>query len=267
MYHSISFVTLSDAINEETGTYDLIGKNTWDDWHIVPSSRPVLKPPTQKTNYVDIPGADGVLDFSDALTGYPVYNNREGSFEFLVMNDYQPWEVLYSQIMEHLHGQRMQMVLEDDNKYFYDGRFEVEEWKSTHPWSTIVIKYNVAPYKWSISKTTDDWLWDPFSFIYGKIQPAVFKNITIDSNEWVLNAFDKYMFEQAPVCPDFIVSSNDGAGIDVRYINHKLGIDKTKHLNDGHNLIPEFVFYGENIYRIYFKGHGSVSMNFRSGRL
>lgn len=65
MYHSVFFG----------------GKNTWDDWHIVPSSRPVIKPPTKKTNYLDIPGADGNLDLSEALTGYPVYNNREGSIE------------------------------------------------------------------------------------------------------------------------------------------------------------------------------------------
>ena len=63
-------------------------KNTWDDWKLVPSNRPVIDPPTQKTNYIDIPGADGSLDISTALTGYPVYNDRVGSIEFIVMNDY-----------------------------------------------------------------------------------------------------------------------------------------------------------------------------------
>ena len=251
MYHSVFFG----------------GKNTWDDWHIVPTSRPVIKPPTKKTNYLDIPGADGVLDLSESLTGYPVYNNREGSIEFLVMNDYQPWEVLYSAILEHIHGQRMQMILEDDDQYFYEGVFEVEDWQSTVPRSTIVIKYNVGPYKWNINKTTDDWLWDPFSFEYGKIQPAVFRDITVDSDDWVLNEFDKYMVEGAPVCPDFIVSSDDGYGIDVWYVNEKLGIDKEVHLDDGTTSIPEFILYGQSSYKLYFKGHGTISIDFRSGRL
>lgn len=251
MYHSVFFG----------------GKNTWDDWHIVPTSRPVIKPPTKKTNYLDIPGADGVLDLSESLTGYPVYNNREGSIEFLVMNDYQPWEVLYSVILEHIHGQRMQMILEDDDQYFYDGVFEVEDWQSTVPRSTIVIKYKVGPYKWNINKTTDDWLWDPFNFEYGKTQSDVFKDITVDSDDWVLNEFDKYMVEAAPVCPDFIVSSNDGFGMDVGYVNEKLGIDKEVHLDDGTTSIPDFILYGQTSYKFYFKGHGTVSIDFRSGRL
>ena len=75
MYHSITFGD----------------KNTWDDWHLIPSSRPLFNPPTPKTKYQDIPGANGKLDLSEALTGYPVYDNRIGSFEFYVMNGYQEW--------------------------------------------------------------------------------------------------------------------------------------------------------------------------------
>ena len=37
-------------------------KNTWDDWYLIPSSRPVVNPPKPKTKYIDIPGADGHLD-------------------------------------------------------------------------------------------------------------------------------------------------------------------------------------------------------------
>ena len=44
MYHSITFD------NE---------KNTWDDWHLIPSSRPLVAPPSIKSNYVDVAGVDG----------------------------------------------------------------------------------------------------------------------------------------------------------------------------------------------------------------
>ena len=47
MYHSITFYT---------GTIKL---NTYDDWHLVPETRPLVTPPTQKTKYLDIPGANG----------------------------------------------------------------------------------------------------------------------------------------------------------------------------------------------------------------
>ena len=98
MYHSITFGE----------------KNTWDDWHLVPTSRPVFHPPAQKVKTIDVPGGDGVIDLSRALTGYPVYQNRTGSFEFIVPNGFEPWEAgrieqtpwhsVYSDIMDYLHG-------------------------------------------------------------------------------------------------------------------------------------------------------------------
>lgn len=114
MYHSITFGD----------------KNTWDDWRLVPASRPLFNPPAQKVKTLDIPGGDGVIDLSQALTGYPVYQNRTGSIEFIVMNDFKPWHMAYSDIMDYLHGQTMRAILEDDPEYFYEGRFTVNAWKS-----------------------------------------------------------------------------------------------------------------------------------------
>ena len=76
MYHSITFGE----------------KNTWDDWRLVSPVLPSFAPPTQKTTYLDIPGASGVIDLSEMLTGYPIFNNREGSFEFLRLNGYESWQ-------------------------------------------------------------------------------------------------------------------------------------------------------------------------------
>ena len=61
------------------------------------------------------------------------------------------WGVLYSEIMAYLHGKRMRAVLEDDPGYYYEGRFAVNEWKSEANWSSIVIDYEVEPYKKSLT--------------------------------------------------------------------------------------------------------------------
>ena len=122
MYHSITFGS----------------KNTWEDWHLVPTSRPLFLPPKQKKSITDIPGGDGVLDMSEALTGYPVFNNREGSFEFIVMNGYWEWYEAYSTVMEDIHGKTLNAYLEDDTDYYYEGQFEVDQWKSDKNYSTIL---------------------------------------------------------------------------------------------------------------------------------
>ena len=253
MYHSITFGD----------------KNTWDDWRLVPASRPVFNPPAQKVKTLDIPGGDGVIDLSQALTGYPVYQNRTGSIEFVVMNDFKPWQTAYSDIMDYLHGQNMRAVLEDDPEYFYEGRFTVNAWKSEKDWSRIVIDYSVGPYKWTLLSSVDDWLWDPFNFQNGIIRSALFRDISVTTNK-TEHLIDGILFGRAPVCPRFLVSSSDGRGVKIQFVNPSLGIDLTKLLPDGTTQIPEFVFFGNQGASIYLwcdSGEGTVSIDFRQGRL
>ena len=253
MYHSVTFGD----------------KNTWDDWRLVPSSRPLFNPPAQKVKTLDIPGGDGVLDLSQALTGYPVYQNRTGSIEFIVMNDFKPWHMAYSDIMDYLHGQTMRATLEDDPEYFYEGRFTVNAWKSEKDWSRIVIDYNVGPYKWSHLSSTDEWLWDPFNFQNGIIRSTIFNNISVATSTKTLS-LEAALFGRAPVCPKFIVRSSAGRGIHIRFVNPQLGLDITKILPDGEIQIPEFVFFGDAGATIYLwvdRGTGAVSVDFRQGRL
>lgn len=253
MYHSITFGD----------------KNTWDDWRLVPSSRPLFNPPAQKVKTLDIPGGDGVIDLSQALTGYPVYQNRTGSIEFIVMNDFKPWHIAYSDIMDYLHGQRMRAILEDDPEYFYEGRFTVNAWKSEKNWSRIVIDYDVGPYKWSALSSIDDWLWDPFNFQNGIIRTAFFKDIAVTTSA-LKHSFEARLFERAPVCPRFVVTSTAKRGIHVRFVNPQLGIDLTELLPDGTSQIPEFIFFGNQGADVYLwcdSGSGTVSIDFRQGRL
>lgn len=263
MYHSITFGD----------------KNTWDDWRLIPISRPVFNPPTQKIKTIEVPGGDGVIDLSQALSGYPVYQNRTGSFEFIVPNGFEPWEagkiekqswvMTYSDIMDYLHGQTMRAILEDDPEYFYEGRFNVNSWKSEKDWSRIVIDYSVGPYKWSVLSSIDDWLWDPFNFQNGVIRSAFFKNISVTTATRT-QKLEALLFGRAPVCPRFIVSTTAKRGVHIRFVNPQLGLDITKLLPDGTSQIPEFVFYGDQGATIYLwcdSGTGTVSIDFRQGRL
>lgn len=253
MYHSVTFGT----------------KNTWDDWRLVPSSRPLFEPPEPKKKTIDIPGGDGVIDLSLTLTGYPLFANRQGSMEFYVMNDFKPWQEAYSDILNYLHGQQMIAILEDDPEYFYRGRFEVNTWRSEKDWSRIVIDYDVNPYKWSNLSSIDDWLWDPFNFRTGVVRTGLFRNIAVDTTH-KLHTMKADIFDWAPVCPKFIVHTDDHRGIHIRFINRAIGVDLEKLLPDGESQIPEFVFFGDQGAEIYLwsdYSKGTVSIDFRLGRL
>lgn len=139
-------------------------KNTWDDWHMVPSSRPVINPPEVVTEYVQIPGADGELDYTEALAGRPVLRNRKGSWEFIVMNGYQEWYQLYNSLLSYLHGKEFTIILDDEPDYEYTGRLSINEWRSEEHNSKVTIDYVISPYKKFSSGNTSDWRWDDLTF-------------------------------------------------------------------------------------------------------
>ena len=159
MYHSITF---GDGALDSKGRF--AGKNTWDDWHLIPSTRPVVAQASAPTSLVDIPGRDdGPIDLTEYLTGGVVYGQRSGSFEFLVDNDHEYWETIRKKITDFLHGQHMKMVLEDDPGFYYEGTFSLNKWSSEATNSRVTISYVLGPYKYRI-KDTLPWLWDPFNF-------------------------------------------------------------------------------------------------------
>ena len=138
MYHSLVFID---------GTKS---RNTWDNWHLIPSSRPVVSRPNPTYKYVDIPGRDGSLDLTEYLVGGPTYSDCSGSFEFLVANDYGDWMDRKTEIASFLDGKkRIRMILEDDPKYYYLGRFYLKTWSPGDNFSTVTIEYRVEPYKYS----------------------------------------------------------------------------------------------------------------------
>lgn len=139
-------------------------RNTWDDWHLAPETRPVINPPEVNNEYIEIPGADGALDYTEALAGRPVYKNRTGSWNFIVMNGYQEWYQLYDQLLAYLHGHEFDVILEDEPIYKYHGRLSINEWRSEEHNSKIVIDYVLEPYKKLVEGAVSDWLWDDLTF-------------------------------------------------------------------------------------------------------
>lgn len=142
------------------------GVNTWEDWHLIPASRPEIAPPEVYTNYVDLPGRHGKLDLSEYLTGKPIYKNRSGTMEFYAANGYHFWAETYNQMCNLLHGRKLFMVLYDEPEYFYTGRFRVQKWNSdgSTNWSSIAIDYELDPFKFILPRNSLDQYWDRFLF-------------------------------------------------------------------------------------------------------
>jgi len=176
MYHSVHF-DLSDGSKR----YD-----TYTSFHLIPDGRPDVASPGVKTNYVDIPGTNGSLDYTEALNGL-TYQNRTGSWEFYVLNDYgksdQAWAVRWKDLMKKLHGQYFDRIwLEDEGvkksdgtftrSWYYQGRISVNEWKSDPQFSKVVLDYTLEPYKRREAGSSTEWLWNDL-FASGTVDPFI----------------------------------------------------------------------------------------------
>ena len=241
MYHSIMFGD----------------KNTWDDWHLIPQTRPVFLPPDAKTSYVEVPGADGKIDLTESLTGSILYKNRQGTIQFYVDNGHEEWDVLYSKIMNYLHGQKMNAILEDDPSFYYEGRFSVNTWKSEKHRSEIAIDYDVAPYKIDIQSSKEDWLWDPFNFEVGVIRE--YNNVRVNG-ELTL----EFIGSRRAYIPVFdTVLDNSANPIILRWSSIP---DKSFGLQNGRSKFPD-VKIKNNTTIMTFTGYGVVSIDYRGGSL
>lgn len=145
-YNEEHTVTFTKVSTNET-------RNSWTDWRLIPSSRPVIAQASYVEKYIDVPGRDGQYDLTDWLLGNrPSYTNRQGNLEFYVDNNkseipYKTWEALRTDIANFLNGTLIKMVLADDPEFYYQGRCRLSDWKSEANRSRVVIEYRLEPYK------------------------------------------------------------------------------------------------------------------------
>lgn len=145
MYYSITFKNSSN-----------VSKNTWDDWHLIPSSPPMIEPPEVYTNYVDIPGRTaGAIDLSEVLTGGPVYQDSEGSWEFIMEEGFYSRAELYEILKKFLHGRNMKIYLEEDPAHYYYGRITVGMPSTSNTNPTFTLDYHVRPVRYKLNGTAD----------------------------------------------------------------------------------------------------------------
>ena len=247
MYHSITFGE----------------KNTWDDWHLIPTSRPVFSPPKPDIRLLNIPGKSGSLDVSELMGGQVVYADRTGSFEFFVDHEYwESWIDAFQTISNYLHGNRMKAVLEDDPTYYYEGRFSVNEWRSSQYRSSIVISYTVGPYKLRTQDIGDAWLWDSFFFgdpanvddLGDVIESLKEINLTAAGGTFDVT-LEGYGYRSIPtiICSD--------PGVTLTFDSYSPIV-----LQQGENM-PSLVVITVGRHILHFEGTGEISVHYMGGSL
>lgn len=252
MYHSITF-------QEDDDEKSLGGVNTWDDFKLIPTERPIFSLPEPNLTYIDIPGY-GRLDTTDTLTGYTTFKNREGSFEFMLAHkdifedgyDNHDPAAIYQRIndiLQFIQGRRLRAILEDDPEWYYVGHFYASEIDQEEGWSTIEIEYDVEPYKINILEQT-----------------KTFELYSTPREEHLLG----YEVGCKPVCPTFKIGLENSATI--VFTNNELGIlEEEVHMSSIDAItkkFPEIVLSGFNDLnqnKMTISGVGKLTVSYRVG--
>jgi hypothetical protein len=83
-----------------------------------------LGSPSVQKNTVEIPGRNGLLDMSEALTGEPSYNNRTQTYKF-IGDGSRELVLSLIDVVTSYHGQYITIVVDDYEDWYYEGRVEV----------------------------------------------------------------------------------------------------------------------------------------------
>jgi hypothetical protein len=125
-----------------TFTVNSVAKNTWTDFDMISEEVIAVAAPSVKTNYVSVPGLNGSLDLSEALTNHPLYDNVKGSMTFTVTGA-SPVTTYYN-VMRYLHGMRGSMSPLDGGSF--TGRFSVDGYSVSDGIFRMTIGYILEPY-------------------------------------------------------------------------------------------------------------------------
>ena len=138
-------------------TFD--GKHSYTDYGLWLMSRPELGSPEAKVSIVDIPGADGNIDLTEANTGEVKYNNRTLVFNFGAMVDTADQESFRATIMNALHGKRIsQIILDEDTNWYWTGRASVE-FSDVQSWRLrCTVTVDATPYAMKTTETVVNFL-------------------------------------------------------------------------------------------------------------
>ena len=136
-------------------TFD--GKHSYTDYGMWLMQRPDLGSPSPKLSIVNIPGADGNIDLTEANTGEVKYENRRIVFQFGAVVEQSDQEAFRAKIMDELHGARIsRIILDEDTNWYWTGRATVV-FSNVKSWRlNCTIAIDAYPFAMKVNETTVD---------------------------------------------------------------------------------------------------------------
>ena len=221
--------------------------NTFTDFNLYIQKTEISEAEIKKET-INIPGADGELDFTYSLTGDAKFQNRKINITCANLKKYITLQE-YSRIQNALHGKKMKIILSNDLNFYYLGKVSIGKFEIDGLIRYVTIECDVEPYKYDLTSSNEDWLWDPFDFETGIINET--RDLVVDGELEV-----SILGRRQKGVPKFVCENP------LQLIFN----EQTYNLPAGGSYSPDIeICEGENILK--FIGNGTVTIEYRGGSL
>lgn len=227
-------------------TFDNI--DTYGQWDFFLVTK-TITPPRPKIYKVDVPGGNGSLDLTESIFGAIAYEDRTITMKFRSISDANLWDIKRTQILAALHGRRMKLIFDDEQSYYYEGRVIVTSFVYNRDVAEMEIEADCDPFKYEISNTGEDWLWDPFDFVLGEITDD---QITVSGTTKIT-----ITVKMKPICPKFKANSQ----MTLLYG----GLQKTIPANKEISFYD--IYLTEGNHTLTLQGNGKIKISYNNGVL
>jgi hypothetical protein len=229
--------------------------HSYDDWGLYIANTDYIGEPKQYTRYIEIPGRNGLLDLSEAISGRQIYTSREIKISLAGRRDKTDWDGVISAFRNEINGKVCLLIFDNDLSHYWRGRIEIKDFSSVLNLGKFVIDVpNADPYKYSLTSSAEPWLWDPFNFetdmvtYIGAITVSGSITVTIPHGHMATS-------------PELVVSdmTSQTFTITVNGVAYPLVV--------GTNRIPSIIIGGDADVDLTFTGDAKVQIVYRSGSL
>lgn len=200
-------------------------KHSWHDYEAIMNYARIT-PPAIKENYVDIAGGNSTIDLTEAVGGV-VFNDGNIEFKFTLFFEEQK-----NRMKSQLHGRRVDIILEKEPEYYYDGRLSFDNEQLNKTVYELYANAKVKPYKME-------------------------RNLSVHVEKVTEREKDILLFnDRMPTMPVITIEGN----VKLKY--GQLIFD----LTNGVYQIAEVTLY-DGMNRLTVSGNGSIKLEYRKGMI
>ena len=124
-------------------------EHTYRDWNAAISNSDIISVPEPHTVLVDVPGRNGRLDLSEALTGDISYSNRTIKLVLVASVNIQSWHDMCEHIFNKFHGRKVKVTFDDDPEHYYSGRASVSDPQRIRNGASLTLTVDADPFRYA----------------------------------------------------------------------------------------------------------------------